>query len=94
MLGLLDDDLGGWEEVRYVQSGDWISAQATRVARQIDELRFHNERARKRARTSPALMQYVMLLKEAGIIVEDKKEGASSGNSAFRFDLEKLEALK
>ena len=92
MLGLLDDGLGGWEEIRYVQSGNLAVGTNEEVARQIDELVA--QRASAKANKDFARADAIRnALKEAGIIIEDKKEGTDwkFGSSV---DLEKLEALR
>ncbi|WP_306116612.1 MULTISPECIES: cysteine--tRNA ligase [unclassified Roseovarius] len=92
MLGLLDDELGGWEEARYVKSGDLAFGTNEEVASQIDEL--VSERASAKASKDFARADAIRdALKEAGIIIEDKKSG-SEWKFGSSVDLEKLRSLK
>lgn len=92
LLGLLGDELGGWDQTRYVRSGEITVGTNESVAKEIDAL-VEQRKVAKANKDFARADEIRDALMSAGIQIVDTKDGAvwEFGPSV---DLQKLEALK
>ena len=92
MMGLLSDSVGGWENPRYVKSGNIKVGTNPVIAREIDS--WVEERLKAKANKDYERADRIRdILNEAGVLLRDSKED-SSWEFGMSVDLSKLEALK
>ena len=92
LLGLLDEELGGWEAPRRVESDGLLVGANSVVAKKIDF--WVNERAlAKKAKDFAKADEIREILTNAGVVLKDTPSGPE-WEFGLNVDLSKLEALK